>query len=126
RISDESLSTVLAHVACYPSAAVEDLDHRRRRAYFDRLVDQAMRYRIEPRVVLHVIIEVDFGWLPQRDLVACEWQRLECVPLELLEQSPTRDGLTTKRTLIDQADRLSNGHVQLAEREEASLAQRRQ
>ena len=51
---------------------------------------------------------------------------MQCAPLELVEQGTPREGLATKRTLIDQADLLSNGDVQLAEREEPTLAQRSQ
>jgi hypothetical protein len=126
RVGDEALSTVLAYMAGHPPAAVEELDHGCGRASLNRLVDQAMRRRVEVRVVLHVVIDVDPGGLPQRDLVACGGQGLQCVPLELLEQRPARKGLATKRTLIDQADLLSNGDVQLAEREEPTLAQRSQ
>ncbi|GAC1315386.1 MAG: hypothetical protein NVSMB2_06850 [Chloroflexota bacterium] len=38
RISDETLAPVFAYMAGDPPAAMENLDHRRGRAYFDRLL----------------------------------------------------------------------------------------
>ena len=96
-LGDEPPPTVLAHVAGDPPTAMEDLDHLRGGAHLDRFSRQPIRHRVEARVELDVVIDVDFGRFPQRELVACGWQRLKRTPFELLEQRASRDGLAAER-----------------------------
>ena len=83
-----------------------------------------MRHRIEPRIELDVIIDVDGrARFPKSELIGRGGQRLERPAVELFEQLATGDGLATEWSVVDQRHPFGNCRIELGEREELPLAQ---
>ena len=104
----------------------EDFDGRLREARLDPRVHELIRHAVEVVVHLDVIIDVDATRLPFGQLVARARQGLERGPIELLEERAPADAGDLHRTLVDGVDALANGGVQIGEREERAVPQRRQ
>src|SRR4030095_5156584 len=121
---EEAPPTVLACMARDAPTAMEDLHGRRRRTHVDVLAHQAVRDRVEPRVELDVVIDVDGGGeLPDGELVGRGWQRLQRRAFELFEEPAAGAGLTANRLIVAQPDLLGEGDVELGERKELPLAE---
>src|SRR5262249_20642507 len=58
-LGEEAPLAMLARMAGHSPTTMEDLDGRRRRAHVDVLAHQAMRNRVEARIELDVVIDVD-------------------------------------------------------------------
>src|SRR5438876_5826103 len=123
-LGEEAPLAVLACMAGHAPTAMEDLDGRRGRAYVDVLAHQAVWDRVEARIELDVVINVDgSSRLPNRKLVGRRWQWLQCRAFELVEELASGAGLAAKRPIIDQPDLLGDGDVELGERKELAPAQ---
>ncbi len=98
----------------------------RREARLDPRVHELIRHAVEVVVDLDVIVDVDATRLPLRQLVARARQGLERRPIELLEERAPADAGDLHRAVVDGVDPLANGGVQIGEREEGAVPQRRQ
>ena len=87
---------------------------------------ELIRHAVEVVVDLDVIVDVDATRLPFRQLVARARQRPERGPIELLEERAPADAGDLHRAVVDGVDALANGGVQIGEREEGAVPQRRE
>ena len=123
---DEAAPAVAADVAGHPLMGAEDLHRGRRRPHLDLLVDQAVGHRVVVEVELDVVVDVDPGLLPGRELVASLGQRPQGRAFQVPEEVATGDLKAAERSPVHLRHLLGDVCVQLCEREVAPLPQRRQ
>src|SRR5258708_26976360 len=80
---------VAANVAGDPAAAAEDLDRGRAEADLANLADELVGDRVVVAVDLQVVVNVDLGLLPDRELVAVRGERSQRRPLQFFEEALT-------------------------------------
>jgi len=96
----------------------DHLDGRCGEARLDVFVDQLIGHAVEVVSNLDVIVDVDATAFPFRELVAGRRQRLECGPVDLVEECPPTHADAWHRPLVDRVDPLANGRIEIREREE--------
>ena len=76
RIGGEAATLVTAWMQGDALASMEDLDRVCAQADFDGLVGETVRNAVVMPVDLNMIVDVGFGFAPQRQFVTGGWQRL--------------------------------------------------
>src|SRR5690242_13082504 len=72
-------------VAGHSTTAVEDLDDGVGHAQLDLFADESVRHAVQTGFVLDVVVDVDLGPLPPRELPARLWQRAQGRAIQRLE-----------------------------------------
>jgi len=115
-------AALAAHIAALvnrdPLAAMEDLDRSRGDARFDLGANERMGNRVEKVVDFDVIVEVDSGAPPLRELPILGRQRGQRVAFDLFEQLPPARAQMAHRVLVHALHDQRDGLVAFGEREE--------
>src|SRR5215470_7196851 len=107
---------------CHALTLVEDLDGRRRRAYFHQLLNQVVRHAVVVRVEGDVIVDVDSGTRPFAEVETLRGERTHRRLVQCRELRSSGALALTERSLVDSVAKLPDRLVQLFNREELSMA----
>src|ERR1700722_1208156 len=86
---DRRIRFTSAQMRSHPHAAMVNLNRRGRGANLNALARQVVRHAVEAALKLDVIVDVDRGFAPDREIEACSWQRPQRRLIQLFEQRPT-------------------------------------
>ena len=104
-------------------AAMKHLDRAGRDPRPHRLAQQCVRHRVVVLLDLDVIVEAGAAFLPFGVSVGLRRQLFERRPLQVIEQRAPARPQMPRHTVVERRHQLGDGGVQLAEREEAAIAQ---
>lgn len=120
---DSRVCLVRAHVQSDALALVEDLDGRGRGVNFHDPSRQLIGHAIEAVVELDVIVEVNGGLRPLREIEPLHRQRVQRWPVQLQEQALPCAFALLDGPLIEPVQQLADGAVQFGQREELAMTQ---
>jgi hypothetical protein len=106
-----------------PAVTEQDLDHALGQADIDLLAHVDMGHAVVVALDLDVVVDVDPGLLPGRQLVRPLRKRPERRPVQLLEQRAARARQLLERPLVQQLEEPADLAVQLPQAEERLLAE---
>jgi hypothetical protein len=105
---------------------VANLDGQLRVPRLDPRVHERIRHAVEVVIHLHVIIDIHATRLPGRQLVARTRQGLERGSIDLFEERPSANAGPSHRAIVDGVDAVTDGGVEIGEREKGPVPQRRE